>query len=453
MFPKKTFRYYYWLLKEFFSKHIRLILISFLVSFLFIIAVISLTPYLSNLVSIQKRVIGIVGAYDYNTLPEEITSQISNGLLYINEHGEVIPALATSWEMRNNGKEYRFHLRNNLVWDDGKKFSASDINYQFKDITVKKIDDTTVDFYLSKPLAIFPTYLRKPLIKYPLVGIAGLYRVSQIKAKYGNIIELSLEPNKKDLPVIIYRVYSNETQLIGAYKKGEINEFTISKKSVVDVFTTWRNTEIKRNTDYTQLMTLFFNHLNPLLKEKDMRSAINAAIDQSKFKDLGESATGPIQPISWAYNPNLKKNVYEPQVSEKVIRKDESSSKSAELSFLTYYDYYDTADEIVNELKNVGLPVNMIITSPDKQSSFDFLLALWKVPPDPDQYYFWHSTQTQGNIGNYKNVKIDKLLEDGRNTLSLEERKRIYFDYQKVMQDDPPAYFLYYPYIYTVKRS
>jgi peptide/nickel transport system substrate-binding protein len=453
MFSKKTFRYYYWLVKEFFLKHIRLITISFFVSFLCIIAIISLTPYLSNLISVKKRVVGIVGTYDFNTLPEDITSQISNGLLYINEHGELMPALATSWEVRNNGKEYRFHLRNNLMWDDGKKFSAADINYQFKDITIKKVDSNTVDFFLSKPIAIFPTYLRKPLIKYPLVGIAGLYRVAQIKTKYGNLTELSLEPNKKDLPGLVYRVYANETQLIGAYKKGEVNEFSISKKSVVDVFKTWRNTEIQKKTDYSQLMTLFFNHLNPLLKDKDMRDAINGAIDQTKFNDLGESATGPIQPISWAYNPNLKKNVYQPQVSEKVIRKDETSSKSGELNFLTYYDYYDIADEIVNELKAVELPVNLIITSPDKQTNFDFLLALWKVPSDPDQYYFWHSTQTQGNIGNYKNVKIDKLLEDGRNTLSLEDRKRIYFDYQKVIQDDPPAYFLYYPYAYTVKRK
>ena len=81
------------------------------------------------------------------------------------------------------------------------------------------------------------------------------------------------------------------------------------------------------------------------------------------------------------------------------------------------------------------------------------LLAFWKVPQDPDQYFFWHSTQKQGNITGYKNVKIDKLLEDGRNTLAIEKRKKIYYDFQKVFMDDLPAVFLYYPNVYTISRK
>ncbi len=459
MISRKTLRYYYWLAKEFLTKHGKLIAISFFISFLFIIGIISLSPYLSNVLSTKKRIVGLVGTYDFNTIPDEITSQISNGLLYINEHGEIIPALAATWEVRNNGKEYRFHLKNNLIWGNGKKFTASDISYQFKDIVAKAIDDNTIDFFLTKPLPIFPTYLRKPIIRYPLIGIAGLYHVNQIKTKYGAITELALEPNKRDIPALVYKIYNNETQLLAAYKKGEINEFTVTKKALADGFSTWKNTQIDKTVDYSQLMTLFFNHSSLLLKQKEppdqkeIKGAIISAIDQSKMNELGEIANGPIQPVSWAYNPNLKKNAYEPDVSSKILKKHFESTRSAQLNLMTYYEYYDIADEIVSELKDVGLSVNLTIVSPDKQNDFDLLLALWKVPMDPDQYYFWHSTQTQGNIGNYKNVKIDKLLEDGRNTLSLEDRKQIYFDYQKVIQDDPPAAFLYYPYVYTVKRK
>lgn len=452
-FSKKTIRYYYWLTKEFLAKHIRLIVITFFITFLFIIGVISLSPYLTNFLSSQKRIVGLVGTYDFNSVPDEITSQISNGLIYINEKGEIIPALATTWEVRNNGKEYRFHLKNNLIWDNGKKFTASDINYRFADIKSKVVDDKTIDFFLAKQLPIFPTYLRQPIIRYPLVGIAGLYHVNRLKTKFGNVIEISLEPNKKDLSPLTYKMYNNETQLLAAYKKGEINELNITKKSLADTFTSWKNTKIEKTIDYSQLMTLFFNNTNQYLKEKDMRGAVISAIDTTKLNLLGEIASGPIQPISWAYNPNLKKNNSDPDVSEKIIKKYIEASQSAQLNLVTYYEYYNIADEIAAELKHVGLSVNLIIASPDKQNNFDFLLALWKVPLDPDQYYFWHSTQTQGNIGNYKNVKIDKLLEDGRNTLSLDDRKRIYFEYQRIIQDDPPAAFLYYPYVYTIKRK
>ena len=92
-------------------------------------------------------------------------------------------------------------------------------------------------------------------------------------------------------------------------------------------------------------------------------------------------------------------------------------------------------------------------TRPD---NFDLLLVFWNLPSNPDQYYFWHSTQIglkKSNISNYKNVKIDLLLEQGRNTIDLREREKIYQEFQKIIQDDPPALFLYYPFVYTIKRK
>ena len=82
------------------------------------------------------------------------------------------------------------------------------------------------------------------------------------------------------------------------------------------------------------------------------------------------------------------------------------------------------------------------------------LLAFWKLPADPDQYFFWHSTQVKGgNITGLKNVRIDKLLEDGRKTLNPADRKKEYVDFQKILADELPAAFLYYPYSYTVERK
>ncbi len=103
-------------------------------------------------------------------------------------------------------------------------------------------------------------------------------------------------------------------------------------------------------------------------------------------------------------------------------------------------------------MKKVGLNVNLKIVSqlPD---NFDFFMAYLKIPQDPDQYYFWHSTQTNSNLGGYKNMKVDLLLEKGRSTLNLEERKKYYLDFQKALQDDPPALFLYFPYVYEIKRK
>lgn len=450
---KKTFRYYYWVILEFFKKHFKLIIISSVVTFIFIIGIISLTPYFESFFSNRTELIGLVGAYDFNNLPDEIYDKISTGLLYVDVHGEIKPTIASSWEVRNNGKEYRFYLKNSLIWNDGKPFTAKDVNYQFKDIKINVISNNTLDFVLTKPLLSFPTYLKKPIIRYPLVGVAGLYKVNRIKSKYGSITELSLEPNSKNLPYVIYKFYQNENQLITAYKRGDITTFTITKKSVADIFATWKNSKVIKAVDYTKLLTVFFNYNNQMFKDKDIKDAIIKSIDQDSFRDVGELAKGPIPPISWAYNSSLKPNIFDPDAAEKVIRKSIPSSQEATLNIVTYYDYYDIADKIASFMKAAGMPANVTISSYDKPTNFDMLIAYWKVPDDPDQYYFWHSTQSIGNIGGYKNVKIDKLLEDGRNTLSLEDRKKIYFEFQRILYDDPPGIFLYYPYIYTVKRK
>ena len=71
---------------------------------------------------------------------------------------------------------------------------------------------------------------------------------------------------------------------------------------------------------------------------------------------------------------------------------------------------------------------------------------------DPDQYVLWHSEQNS-NISGYKNLRIDKLLEDGRKTADINERKKIYSDFQKYILDDPPASFLYLPYTYEISRN
>lgn len=453
----KTLRYYYWLTLEFFKKHLKLIVGSFVLSFIVIIAIISVTPYLESFIFGKKVIIGLIGKYDFSNLPEEITTKISNGLIFINEKSDIVPALASSWEIFDNGKKYRFYLKDNLYWSNGKKFTARDIKYQFKDVSSKVTDDRTIFFQLKKPLPIFLTYLNKSIISYPLNGVAGLYNVEGYRQVSGNLVELSLIPNKKDLPSVEYKFFDTEGALIDAYKSGIITKMTIGKKSIADVFKNWKNTKVNRAVDYSKLLTLYFNLKNSEFKEREVRKAFTMAVDSAAFSEQGQNAIGPISPVSWAYNPNLKPEIYDPDAAEKTIKKTFSNPKtgsgSALLHFYTYYDYLDVADKLIADFKKAGVNIELNVITYENPSDFDFFLAYWKTPIDPDQYFFWHSTQTTGNISGYKNVKVDKLLEDGRGSVSLDVRKKYYFEFQRIIVDDPPGIFMFYPYIYQIERK
>lgn len=440
---------------EFVKKYSRLILMSFFIGFISLIGFLSVSPYLKSIFN-KQEIIGLVGSYDFTNLPDEIMTKVSNGLVTVNEKGEIIPVLANSWEVKDGGKQYRFYLKNNLLWNDDKKFSASDINYQFSDVTIKIVDNNVLDFFLNKPLAIFPTYLSKPLIRPPLVGIAGFYKLGKYKILNGYLVDLTLIPNTKDLMTVKYKFYGNESDLVTAYKKGEINKMTLTKKSVADTFSNWKNSKITKSVDYTRLLTLFFNNKDKSFSNKDIKDAFSMMIDYQKLADFGEIARGPIPPTSWAYNPNLKTNSYDIETATKIINNEITSTESAKLNILTSYDYYDVADSIASEINKTGLKTEIsMISYEQSKNNFDLLLVFWKVPQDPDQYYFWHSTQIQkgGNIGNFQNVKIDKLLEDGRSTINIQDREKFYLEFQKIIQDDPPGLFLYYPYVYTIKRK
>ena len=291
------------------------------------------------------------------------------------------------------------------------------------------------------------------MIRPPLVGIAGFYKLGKYKIFSGSLVDLTLVPNTKDLMTIKYKFYNNESDLVTAYKKGEINKMTLTKKSVADTFLNWKNSQIIKSVDYSRLLTLFFNNKEKIFENKDMKDAFSMTIDYQKLSDFGEIARGPIPPISWAYNTNLKTSSYDIDTATKIIEKEIEATESAQINLLTSYDYYDAADSIASEIKKTGLKIDINMISYNQLGNFDILLVFWKVPQDPDQYFFWHSTQKEGNIGNYANVKIDKLLEDGRATINIEEREKIYKEFQKIIQDDPPALFLYYPYVYTIERK
>lgn len=431
-----------------------MILLSFFLSFFLIVSLISFSPYLNRFFFSRRDVVGIVGNYDINHVPDEVIEKVSHGLVYINEKGEIIPALASSWEMLRDGEEFQVHLKNNIVWDDGKDFTAKDLKYDFKDVVVEIVDDFTIKFKLSKKLPIFPTYLTKPVLRYPLHGVVGMYKVDNIKTSQGLIREIYLSPNKSDLPMLVYKFYGDENKLINAYKTGEINRMTLYRKNLSDQFAAWKNTKVTRSIDYSRVMTLFFNFKNTLLSDKDFRQAVALAIPYDDLSEFGESANSPIPPTSWTYNSDLKHTVEDPATAKNSFKKfvDEASA-SAKLNFETFYDYLSTANVIDNNLKEAGLDTLVSLSESGQPGEFDLLLAFWQIPKDPDQYFFWHSTQTQGNILGYKNVKVDKLLEDGRSTLDIPARRNYYLQFQKAIVDDLPAIFLYYPYAYTVERK
>ncbi len=83
-----------------------------------------------------------------------------------------------------------------------------------------------------------------------------------------------------------------------------------------------------------------------------------------------------------------------------------------------------------------------------KQKNFEILLLSQVIGSDQEVYAFWHSSQigdTGLNIVEYKNKEVDKLLDDARLSLNVEDRIEKYSKFQEIINNDFPVIFLYYP--------
>jgi peptide/nickel transport system substrate-binding protein len=75
--------------------------------------------------------------------------------------GEIIPNLAKSWNIAEDGLHYTFHLREGLVWSDGQPFTADDVVFTWTSLYVKETDPATgqpiIDEKTGRPRLRFPS--------------------------------------------------------------------------------------------------------------------------------------------------------------------------------------------------------------------------------------------------------------------------------------------------------
>jgi len=428
------------LILAFFKKHQNLLFLGFILGFLSFL----IFPRIYKTFFLQEvEKIGYVGKFNYDKFPLEIQEKISMGLTSISSDGHISSQLADSWEINKEGKEYIFTLKDGFFWQDGKPLKAQDINYNFSDVATTVLDEKRIKFELKEPFSPFLSVVSQPIFKKGLMGV-GEYKISKIK-RSGKIIHQVYLVSKKERKKIIFKFYPNEEALKIAFKLGEID--TIKEITHLNELSSWPGIKITPEVKYNRFVAIFFNTLNPKFSEKSVRQALAYAIQ----KKWPYRALTPINPYSWAYNPNVKPYNFDLENAKKLLEKTKNNNqKIKEIELSTIPSLIYVAEEIKNDWEKLGIICKIKIIN-NLNESFEVILATQEIPIDPDQYIFWHSTQ-ELNITKYKSPKIDKLLEEGRKTFEEEKRKEIYQDFQKSLVEEVPAIFLFHPSVYTISK-
>lgn len=136
----------------------------------------------------------VYGSNDYTRINPaldehgEINALLFDGLTGHDKDNQVVPRLAESWELDKDTNTYTFHLRQDVTWHDGEKFTAEDVKFTIEAIQDPKnesenasnyedvekitvVDDHTVKFQLSAPNYAFLDYMTMAILpKHLLEG-------------------------------------------------------------------------------------------------------------------------------------------------------------------------------------------------------------------------------------------------------------------------------------------
>jgi len=436
----------------------------------------------------------------------QINSLIYNGLTKYDKNLRLTGDLAEKWEIRNSGKTIRFYLRKNVFWHDGKKFTARDVLFTYKKLVdpnirtpyrsdytliknVRIVNPYIIDINYQVPFApaleswgigILPEHIfasgdfhNHPANRQP-IG-TGPFQFISWKTDEKIVLKANRNyfANRVQIARYIQRVIPDQSVLFLEMQSEAVDEINLTPdqwQAYPQIFRHYRKFHYP-SFSYTYLA---FNLLHPLYRQKKFRQAIALAINKPEIiagalLGHGQAATGPFPPQSWAYNPEVRDYPYNPQKAEKLLAELGYTSKNAEgyltkngqvLEFTLLTNLGNKTREIVaqiiqSQLKKVGIKVNIrilewatFINQFVNQKNFEAILLGWNLGRDPDQYIIWHSSQRgpgQYNIIGYQNHQVDRLLEVGRSTFDFGRRKKIYQQLHKILSQDLPYIFLYYP--------
>ncbi len=269
---------------------------------------------------------------------KDLSSLIYSGLLRINSEGELVPDIAESFTVSEDGLNYNFVLKDNLYFHDGTRLTVDDVVFtvekaqdsslkspreaNWSGVQVEKISEKQISFTLKQPyspfiqnmtLGILPKAIWKnvsveefPFSKFNTNPVgSGHYKVdSVVYSSSGLPAEYHLTSfdkyalGKAYITNFILKTYQNEKDIIDAYSNGDIdNLHGISPKLLKNIQT---KGDVVVLSPLPRIFGVFFNqNVAPVFVYKEVRNALDIAADKQAIIDsvlggYGQIIDGPV---------------------------------------------------------------------------------------------------------------------------------------------------------------
>jgi len=411
-------------------------------------------------------------------IDEVVYANIFEGLTRFTADGAVVPALAHSWDISDDGLSYTFHLREGVTFHDGSTFDAEDVKFSldrargddstnaqkalFADIaSIDVVDPKTVTVTLSKPngLFLFNMAWGDAVIVAPEtaadnatkpVGTGPFTFGEWVK---GDHVELgknaSYWGDAVSLDKVTFKFIADPTAAFAAMMAGDVDAFpNFPAPENLDQFKADpRFTVIVGSTEGETILGM--NNKKAPLDNLTVRQAITHAIDRQAIIDGALFGNGT--PIGTHFAPHHPDYVdltagsaYDPEKSKKLLEEAGATDLTLTLK-LPPPSYARRGGEIIaSQLKEVGIGTEITnlewpqwLEEVFKNKDFDLTIVSHTEPMDigiyaRDDYYF-----------QYGDADFKKIMVELNDTTDPAKRTELLHAAQNKIADDAVNAYLF----------
>jgi peptide/nickel transport system substrate-binding protein len=427
-----------------------------------------------------------------------VLPSIFSSLVQFDQELGLIPDLAETWEVSEDGKEYTFKLRSGLTFHNGDPLTSADVQYTYERTinpdfasphanklalvdSFETPDDQTVAITLSAPFAPFlavactrgPGRALTPVPQRVVeemgdeqFGItpvgSGPFMVVPESVEIGRGFELAAFDGwyggRSYLDSVQIQLIPEASSAVSALEAGDVDLIDPAPATLFEQLSATPGVVVVEGPS-TSWRGVVMNYARPPWDDINARMAISKAIDRQAFVDtaffgLAIPAVGAIAPaFGWAYlPPDQVENPQAFNMEEARALAEEAGIIGAQPVVISSEEIGQRPTEVLrNILVDLGLDPQVDFQQAAafnerwQSGDYDMFLHGSVVDADPDDGH-WNIFHSEGpwNTYGYKSDEADQLLVATRETSDQEERARLFHELQTVLERDVAAAFVYH---------